>query len=180
MARKPKPPGDDTTGNVVHAQFGTNVPDETILRHVHACMAIKGRLETLQGEYRAALKLAKTDGVSSRAISWYLAARKRDPENIDMETRERNRIARLMALPIGTQLGFLDGQHSIADDIMEEAVDAQAQGRLAHSRGVSREANPHMPIDSKDYVDWDFGWFTEQSRVASAAAADLGGPRPSA
>lgn len=173
MARTATPKSPEEAQAAARAHLGGNVPDEVLLRNVNACSAAKGRLETAQADYRNTLKIAKADGCSTGAITWYLKAKKRDPQEIDIETRERNRIAKLMALPIGTQLGFLDGQISIADALEDELVDPQAEGRAAHTRGVSREANPYTPIDSRQHVDWDFGWFIEQTRVATAAGAAL-------
>jgi hypothetical protein len=164
MARKARPADDET--NNPQPPPKSNVTDDTIRKHVVACGEKKTALESAQGEYRASLKAAKSDGVSQSAIAWYLRARKLNVEDIDRETRERTRIAKIMLLPIGTQLGFFDDGQGVADGI--GPIDAHAEGRQAHRNNNERTSNPYPP-ESKKWHDWDAGWFGEQKKVAERA-----------
>lgn len=152
----------------------TNVSDETIREHCQRAARHFGELQTARegvsvamGTYRATLKEAKKAGVPTQAISWYLAARNRDPEDIDRETRERNRIARVMALPIGTQLGLFEDGSTVAGAVDQEqlaaagekpAGDAYNEGLLAGKDGKPLSANPFVEGQSRDFDEWERGW----------------------
>lgn len=149
----------------------TNVSDETIREHCQRAARHFGELQTARegvsvamGTYRATLKEAKKAGVPTQAISWYLAARNRDPEDIDRETRERNRIARVMALPIGTQLGLFEDGSTVAGavdqaqlDKGKPAGDAYNEGLLAGRDGKPLSANP-FDSASDDFDEFERGW----------------------
>lgn len=165
----------------------TNVTDETIREHCQKAARHFGELQTARegvsvamGTYRAALKEAKKAGVPTQAIIWYLAARSRDPEEIDRETRERNRIAKVMALPIGHQLGLFDDGETVAHKVDQDKLKAQAAGRLpddAYSEGVLAgkdgkpiTVNPY-PLDSAAFDQFEKGWGEGQASIVFAAAA---------
>lgn len=153
----------------------TNVTDETIREHCQKAARHFGELQTARegvsvamGTYRAALKEAKKAGVPTQAIIWYLAARSRDPEEIDRETRERNRIARVMALPIGTQLGLFEDGSTVAGAVDQAKLDAVAagerqpddaysEGKIAGADGKPLSANPY-PAESAAFDEFERGW----------------------
>lgn len=149
----------------------SNVTDETIREHCQKAARHFGELQTARegvsvamGTYRAALKEAKKAGVPTQAISWYLAARNRDPGDIDRETRERNRIARVMALPIGTQLGLFEDGGTVAGavdqaklDEGKPAGDAYNEGLIAGKDGKPLSANP-FEIESREFDEFERGW----------------------
>lgn len=174
MARtaKPKIAGANTAPP---ARPKSNVTDETITKHVNACSQKKNALESAQGEYRAALKSAKAEGVSTSAIVWFLGARKRDVEDIDRETVERTRIAKVMGLPIGTQLGIFSHGVSAATAVENELFDAEQQGKYAYKVGVGMNDNP-CPPSSPDFDAWMRGWTGERSKVANDVGEALSPP----
>lgn len=117
--------------------LSSNVSDETIREFCDKAAVAFGEFETArdemkqkQGVYRSVLKDAKQAGVDQGAIAWWLGARKREPDEIDRETRARNRVAQLMNLPIGTQLGLFEDGRTVATTI-EDAQVVGDNGRAA-------------------------------------------------
>lgn len=146
----------------------TNVTDETITRHVNICAAAKSDLESAQGEYRAALKSAKSAGLSTRAITWYLAAKKREADDIIAEMNERARIANVMELlPHGTQLDMFEpiSAERVLQEVDGEASDAEAEGFDAYDADLSSADNPH-PAGSVRAFNWASGWERHRDLVA--------------
>jgi hypothetical protein len=92
---------------------------------------------------------------------WYLVERKRDPEDRDAEIRRRNRIARAMKLPIGTQLGIFEDGDSVATKIDNDAGgdfdDPEKQGYAAALAGKTSDDNPHDD-GSPGFLKWNVGF----------------------
>lgn len=87
--------------------------------------SIKGSLRNKSGHLsKTVADIAKMTGVSKAQVMWGLRAKKRDAAEIDAETKERNLIARLMGIKIGTQLGLFeaeDGKRSVGDQVERDA-----------------------------------------------------------
>lgn len=167
----------------------TNVTDETIREHCEKCATAFGEMQTARdevsirtGAYRSRLKEAGKAGVPKEAITWWLAARRREPGDIDRETRDRNRIARIMALPIGTQLGLFDDGGTVAGAVDQEqlaaadgkpAGDAYIDGKLAGGDGKPLSTNPY-PAESQAADEWERGWGdgTASNVLGGAAGAN--------
>lgn len=157
----------------------SNVTDETIRQHVAKCLTAHGEMQTARdelsqktGAYRAKLKDAKKAGVDPDTITWYIAARRREPADIDRETRDRNRMARIMGLPIGTQLGLdFTGKGevvTVATQVdqkkLEEVAagerqpgDAYNEGLIAGRDGKPLSSNPY-PLESDAFDQFEKGW----------------------
>jgi ribosome modulation factor len=58
------------------------------------------------GAYRAELKAAKAAGVDPDALRWWLQAAAMEPEDLERTITWQNRVARVMELPVGTQLSW--------------------------------------------------------------------------
>lgn len=102
----------------------SNVTDETVLTCTQeavaaydAMAAMQDKVTKLRGKYRAKLKDAKALGVDPDAIRAYIKDRERDPLEVDRELRDRMRVARLMGLPIGTQLSIFENGASPASHV---------------------------------------------------------------
>jgi hypothetical protein len=151
----------------------------------------KRQLETVRGEYRAMLKSAKANGLEPADITWYLATKKRDVADVDREIARRNRIARLMGLPIGSQLGLLGEEfdkpgRSVADQVGRDQIETNSalaisrrnecrqQGMRAHEKNQAKDTNPYAD-GSPDFLAWSSGWQEKQDAVAKAAGEALGG-----
>lgn len=74
----------------------------------------KKAAKSVAGKIAANKKAFKKLGGEKSDYDWYLEARHRDPAEIDAETRRRNEIAKLMRLPIGSQLGLFSEGISVA------------------------------------------------------------------
>ncbi len=128
--------------------MGGNVTDETIEEFGNKALTAKLEAEkkrdeakTLDSMYRGVLKEAKKAGVDPDAIIWWLKARKRESEDLDREILWQNRIAKVMGLPIGTQLGvdFETGE-TIASTVDKAQI---KRGRRARKPKLTNgEADP--------------------------------------
>lgn len=163
-----KPMSGTSSGPVLH-----NVTDDAIkgwalkiIKADHEKKDAKKAYDSKNGFYRQLFKDAGKEGVSAQALSWYMANRERDPAEIDRETKERNRVARVMALPIGTQLGLLEDGATVAGAVdqakiaeAEGASDLSAhdQGRQAAMQGKGIGTNP-FPEGSDEFEEFEQGW----------------------
>lgn len=144
-----------------------NVTDETIEEFARKAVAAYRELEKRQAEaksangtYRSILKDAKNNGVDQDSIAWYIRQLKREPDDIDRETRNRNRIARVMGLPIGTQLGLFGDGTTVATVVDETKIaDQQPAGESAAERALSiaKDLGPHAAgyLAGKNGAPWD-------------------------
>lgn len=190
MAKKLRPGADtaDTPepkkrGRPRQQALPTNVTDETVREFCDKAALAHGEFETAVGEmkqkqgvYRAVLKDAKKAGVDNDAIAWWLQARKREPGDIDRETRARNRVAQLMNLPIGTQLGLFEDGRTVATTIEDEQRDAAADdskarddayfdGLEAGKAGKPLSAGGYAE-GTKAYDEFERGWGEAQAARA--------------
>lgn len=138
----PPPETVDMITKAQAAQRGSNISDQTIREYCVSARNRKGELDAARkgmqeanGRYRAVLKEAKKAGVDPAAVIWWLESRGRDPEEIDRETRSRNRVAKLMGLPIFTQLGLFDDDTTVATAV--DQAQLAAEDRDPYKEGYS-------------------------------------------
>jgi hypothetical protein len=157
-----------STGPVLH-----NATDEVIrgwavkiMKADNEKKEAKKAYDSKNGFYRQLFNDAGKEGVSAQALSWYMANRERDPAEIDKETAERNRVARVMNLPISTQLGLLDDGQTVAGAVDQQILRKQAtgsdlsaydQGKQAALEGKGISSNPFTE-ESDDWNDFEQGW----------------------
>ena len=125
MARKKEPTGAIATvgektekkraGRPPKPQPPSNVSDDTYkefcakaLREKIALDEMTAKRSEQNGRYRDVLKKAKDAGVDPAAIRWWLAEKAKDFDVLQAEHAARMRVARLMNMPINTQLGMFD------------------------------------------------------------------------
>lgn len=141
--------------------------------------------------YRSAIKVAKKIGaglgLTTEDIVWSVQAIEREPDEIDAETRRRNKLAQLMALPIGTQLGMFEDGTSVAtrvedakmatgDPTMEGTEqEARIGGRKSYDLGMEEKDNPY-PADDARHAAWNEGRDERKGEVAQAAGEALSRP----
>jgi ribosome modulation factor len=168
----------------------SNVTDETIQLHCGRAYANyrefqrkKADMDTARGVYRAGLKAAKDAGLEPEVITWYIDQLKREPEDIDRETRLRNRYAKVMGLPIGTQLGMFDEEtQTTVATVIDEAQIADATGiDLEQAGRLGREAGRlGKPWDTCPFAEdtdqrnawmkaWDEAQFDNTTGIQSLA-----------
>jgi len=128
--------------------MGGNVTDGTIEEFGKKALAAKNEAEkkrdeakSLDGVFRNILKSAKDAGVDPDAVRWWLKARKMEPDDLNREIAWQNRMALVMRLPIGTQLGIdLSTGETIASQIDEKQTRKRGGGK-----GKAKEQNGADP-----------------------------------
>lgn len=131
--------------------MGSNVSDATVEEFGNKALTAKLEAEkkrdeakALDSEFRSVLKAAKSAGVDPDAVRWWLKARKMEPEDLEREITWQNRLALVMRLPIGTQLGIdLDTGQTIATRVDEKTTRKRggaAKGKKNGSKGADPRA----------------------------------------
>lgn len=170
---------------VIADAIGGNVTDSAIRDGLREAVKLHEAMKSAGSAYANHKKKLKEIGIYPDDVSWFLGARQREPDDIDAETRRRNRIARIMRLPIGTQLGlFDDGGKGVKGRTVATVVEndsgvaaatadqaatkrriatnesmekAMQAGEVAGREGHERDGNPH-DSDSPEGIKWDYGW----------------------
>lgn len=137
----------------------------------------RGVQQAANAEYRNELKEAKKAGIMPDDIVWWLANVNRDPAEIDAETKRRNRVAKAMGLPIGTQLGLWEDEDGTKTTVASAVDQAQLAGNGngqqgggfteevgfdAGKAGKPATANPH-PKGDPSHDLWHSGWTRGQA-----------------
>jgi hypothetical protein len=135
---------------------------------------------TANGAYRSAIKVAVACGkhldLAAKDVTGLMDLMDREPEDIDRETNRMNRLAILMALPIGTQLGLWsdedDKPASVASMIEKgsapdyDPTPDEEAGYLAFGKKSQRDDNPH-DTDAHRHHAWERGFMkAEQDFLA--------------
>lgn len=130
----------------------------------------KAEIKSAEGVFRAVLKDGKKKGVDPDDILWRLAQRARSPEEIDKETKRRNRLAFLTGLPIGTQLGIFEHGDTIATAIENAAQGDPAEVALNLGREAGKAGKPQSTCPyaegTPQHESWLDGWAAEQKKLA--------------
>lgn len=148
--------------------------------------AIQGSLRNKAGQMKKLVaECASVEGVSQASIRWALSNRKRDPQEIDNETRERTRAARFFNIKIGTQLGLFDtgeGKGRSVGDQVERDENASRGGTGKAASKASIEAakkqgasdgklgkgfNCKHPDGSPEYLGYAGAYRSEQEALAA-------------
>lgn len=197
MARRMAAPADATPkrGKVTknHNQEPSDVALKSQLKEVRrlklALNEIADKMRTANGAYRSAIKTAVSCGkhldLGSKDIVRLMALMDREPEDIDRETTRMNRLAIIMALPIGTQLGLWttedSEQTSVASAIEqanqpEEAFDKheadEQAGYQAFGEKSTLDDNPHE-TDAHRHHAWERGWKKAEMDLAALEASGV-------
>ena len=158
----------------------SNVTDETIRLHTNAIVAADREVRLAREKLKAKKEAAKEAGVTLADVAWFIRAKDRDVRDIDAETRRRNRLAKIMNMPLGTQLGLFEDGKTVASKIEDDkiagaprpsaSIPALAELRAAREAGdkAGREGksdNPH-PEGSPLGLNWEEG-----RRAATVARA---------
>lgn len=180
-----------------------NDPEAIFRKHFDLILPLKTAMEkakelhqSAQGEYRAAIKAAKSDGIEQDALLEFLRIRKEEPEDVTRRFAALNKMILWAGLPIGTQLGLeIDGR-SIAtrledgqlgkDSGPERLTDRSltavaADGHEAFSNDLGVGANPY-PTDSIPGQRWLSGFrlAEEQALGKAKTEGDAGQPESDA
>lgn len=193
-----KPTRRMTPSEVAEVVEGSNVTDATIRERIKATLAAHATAKSAQATYRNELKTCKQAGIDPSDVTFYIATKAREPEDVQREVQRRNRILRVMRYPLGHQLGLFDDGKSVARTVEDETiaetkaeeaattkrkrVSAEMLDKAAESGfeggklGIARDSNPHEE-GSPEWIKWDWGWVggSKAPKDADAAAfADTG------
>lgn len=187
-AKTPKAPKEKKQTPAKAAEVRGNLSDDTIRELLYGAVALDKDVQILLKEVATARsaysnhkKKAKKLGLEPDDVTWYVAQCKREPEDIDRETRRRTRIARATKLPITAQLGLFDDGTTVAAAIDQDAIaalpdyekmtseEAYAAGANAYKASQSWEACPFKddadPRRSSWLSGWDAGHFDSTSKI---------------
>lgn len=139
MARKAKtaaPKGalDTTKTMTAEDRFNKHVPG--IQRAKKALERAQAETKTANGEYRNKLKAFKSDGGDIDALIDVMKDQKREIDEVESYLRNYNAYAKFIGLPIGTQLGFFDGD----------------KPKAANGKAKANGANGHKKISTKETI----------------------------
>src|SRR5262249_54978257 len=81
-----------------------------------------------------------------------------DPGDIDAETRRRNRLARLMALPIGTQLGLFDDGMTVATAVDADKLLSRDPYEEGKAMGLAGKAYSQGDWEGDPQIQHLNGW----------------------
>lgn len=141
---------------------GSNIPDKTVLKFStdalrlwQSAQKLKEQYDSANGAYRAKLKDAKGAGIDPAAITRYIKNRDKDPSDLDREDREYYRVARLMGLPVGTQLDIWAESGSPAKAVDEEVTVRARNGKA----GTVPKASAKAPagVDAAGKLGYEHG-----------------------
>jgi hypothetical protein len=159
----------------------TNVTDQTRLDFYRKALKAKQESEAAdreakaaRGVYRAVLKDAKKAGVSTDSITFALAARHIDGDELLIEQRERMRMLAISGVMPTIQTDLFEGVGKKPDLSEEEAgkiaVDrAYDDGYFSGNNGVSRSLNKHFQ-GTEEFEAWERGWVAGQAKIITTLA----------
>lgn len=160
----------------------SNVSDDTYKEFLAKALREKIALDDLtakrseqNGRYRDVLKKAKEAGVDPAAIRWWLAEKSKDFDILQAEHAARMRVARLMNMPINTQLGMFDQDSGDAGSTDRGILQERAYQVGLTAGKAAENFDPHRyPNDPDMQKRYDDGWHDGQD----ANAAAIKGPKP--
>lgn len=130
-----------------------NLSDEQIAGRWLEFQGHKAAVDAANDRLKAFKKLIKLQGIDPADFEWAHKAKQRDPGAIDSETRRRNRIAVVTKLPIGTQLGLLDGQPTVDGNAQMSVATAIEDRKLATGSPTMEQTEHEAEIGGRKGVD---------------------------
>ena len=133
--------------------------------------AAQREVKTLNGQYRAVLKDAKTAGVTTDALTFALKARNIDPDELFAQQRDRIRMLALSGVMPTIQADLFKAVGSEAAPSGPEAAHNAAErsyddGFFRGNAGDNRSLNNHPP-GSEPWEAWDRGWIAGQAQIVN-------------
>jgi uncharacterized protein (UPF0335 family) len=145
----------------------SNVPRELFVGYVGKAIQLQKQMASLNGKLRAVFKVAKDDGVDTKAMKKIMADQKRDPAEVRREHQNYIAYATYLGQPIGTQLSIFDnGEPDISKMSIQQRVEKWTKdGYAVGAAGGDRSVNPHDP-ESEAGVAWFEGYAVAQGDLA--------------
>jgi hypothetical protein len=155
-------------------------------------LSLQGQMRNKAGQVaKLVAECAKIQTVSKKTLRWGLENRKRDAAEIDMETKERNRVAQFFGLKLGTQLGLFEGPEGTTSLATQIEIDANAakggkdlagsqtsidsakhQGKIDGERGDYKNA---FDEGSPEFLAYDAEYKAAQIKLAAGPASESSG-----
>lgn len=162
-----RPPADPPPSNVADDTFREFCAKA--LREKSALDAIKTKHSEQNGRYRSVLKDAEKAGVPSKALTTWLANKDVDADILLAEQRAYLRVARLMGMPIGTQLSFEDAPASDAASTDRGVMQERAyQAGLTAGKAAETFDAERYPNDPDCQTRYEQGWHDGQDEHVQA------------
>lgn len=161
----------------------TNVTPETILTARRERSEAKDALETAKARYRNIGKKIEAWGVNVQQLDRVIEFARRDQDELGQEFRTFIHYARVLNVPIGTQLSLLDDNGAavdLSDKAREEqaAWDAGQQGMLAAKNQEPASNNPHE-AGSLAHAAWAEAHRIQMAKLDSGLVVKRGRPKGS-
>lgn len=159
----------------------TNVTDSTKREFFRKALSAKQDLEAAQreakaasGHYRSILKDAKKAGVSTDAITFALASRHMESDDLLKEQQERMRMLALSGIMPTIQTTLFATFDTTEAEIKGAANEINADrayddGFFGGNGGKNRDTNPHIQ-GSEEFDAWDRGWLLGQEKIVRSMA----------
>lgn len=159
-------------GDVAGENTSDSTKREAYLEALRAKIAVesaKSAMDKKTAEYRGVLKKYKKLGVNTDAVTYALAVRMEDPDEVFIRERERLRLLDLS--------GFLpDIKDRLTERLDVEEATSHEDNQLALAKaydlgsktgrsGITRDANPYLP-GTQLFVEWVSGWMAGQRAIA--------------
>jgi ribosome modulation factor len=149
----------------------SNVPDAVVQKHIRIISAAKEELDAANGEYRAKLKAAKSDGINQKQLLAALLAKRRDEDRVQADLRDYIRYCGLAMVSLKQADLFEETSKGAApedqDDVNEHrAWEVGEAGKQAGAAGRSRDDNPY-DAGTESFVVWDAAYLDGQEKIAN-------------
>jgi ribosome modulation factor len=142
----------------------SNVTDALVLHHLQKIMKEERKKDEAVNALRSARKAAKADGVSLKTLDSVRHLMKLDQGELADDFNEFVRYARLLEVPVYSQLSLFEvGEPSMEDTCARAKADGLRAGKLGHDQSTC----PHDPTAPAGQA-WLDGYHDGQAILLSA------------
>lgn len=138
---------------------GDNVVDGLVLHHLHRIVGEEKKKDIAVNALRNARKAAKADGVSLKALDAVRVLAKLDSHELTQDFNDIVRYARLLQVPLYSQLDMFDAPDGSTDEediIARAASDGLRAGRMGEE-GKTTKYDPGSPAGQAWLEYWRKG-----------------------
>jgi uncharacterized protein (UPF0335 family) len=145
----------------------SNVTDETIRKWMRDASEARTKLDEANGIYRATLKAAKADGVSTKMLIKCMEERKQDQDELLLEQQTQQRYRQLFNIPTIQLEMFPTTETKEEDEVWAAGELGYASGKRGDDRDSACPFSPGTPHFAHWHERFDLG------KAAAAAEADI-------
>lgn len=140
----------------------SNVSSDTWAKHLSIVIQTKRAVEEANGGHRAALKKAKADGCSPKALLAAIAAKRLDQTVVEQDLRDYVRALHVARIPVDANTIY--GGWTPPPREEEDVFGANDAGYRAGKGGAPASDNPH-PAGSESHQAWAKAWHDGQAAM---------------